>query len=44
MRICYTEVEFLQDEGILKNIERAGRTCYKSENKITEDSALSLLI
>lgn len=23
----------------LKGIERAGRTCYKSENKITEDSA-----
>lgn len=43
MRICYTEVEFLQDEGILKNIERAGRTCYKSENKITEDSALSFV-
>jgi thymidylate synthase (FAD) len=24
---------------ILKNIEAAGRTCYKSEDKITEDSA-----
>ncbi|MFT3753700.1 MAG: FAD-dependent thymidylate synthase [Paludibacter sp.] len=24
---------------VLKNIERAGRTCYKSENKITDESA-----
>ena len=26
-------------EGIYKQIEKAGRVCYKSENKITEDSA-----
>lgn len=26
-------------EGIYKQIERAGRTCYRSESKITEDSA-----
>ena len=26
-------------EGIYKAIERAGRVCYKSEDKITEDSA-----
>lgn len=26
-------------EGLLKHIELAGRTCYKSEDKITEDSA-----
>ena len=26
-------------EGIYKQTERAGRTCYKSEDKITEDSA-----
>lgn len=26
-------------EGIYKAIERAGRICYRSENKITEDSA-----
>lgn len=26
-------------EGIYKHIEKAGRTCYKSEDKITEDSA-----
>lgn len=26
-------------EGVYKQIERAGRICYKSEDKITEDSA-----
>ena len=26
-------------EGIYKAIERAGRVCYRSEDKITEDSA-----
>ena len=26
-------------EGVYKQIELAGRTCYKSTNKITEDSA-----
>ena len=26
-------------EGIYKQIERVGRVCYKSEDKITEDSA-----
>jgi len=26
-------------ENVLKTIEKAGRTCYKSEDKITEDSA-----
>lgn len=29
----------LDGDEILKNIEKAGRTCYKSEDKITEDSA-----
>lgn len=28
---------------ILKNIERAGRTCYKSESKITEESAAKFI-
>ena len=26
-------------EEVLEKIERAGRTCYKSEDKITKDSA-----
>lgn len=29
--------------AILKRIERAGRTCYKSEDKITEDSAIAFV-
>lgn len=33
------EIMPVNGEEILKNIERAGRTCYKSEDKITEDSA-----
>lgn len=34
------EILFIQDGiSILKQIEVAGRTCYKSENKITADSA-----
>jgi len=28
---------------MLKNIERAGRTCYKSEDKITEESAVKFV-
>ena len=39
MRICFHKVELLPDQGLLKNIEVAGRTCYKSEEKITETSA-----
>ena len=31
--------DFRNGEDILKSIERAGRTCYKSEDKITADSA-----
>lgn len=30
-------------EGVYKQIERAGRICYKSEDKITEDSAKSFV-
>lgn len=30
-------------EGVYKQIERAGRTCYKSENKIEENSAKSFV-
>lgn len=32
-------LDTIDAERILKSIERAGRTCYKSENRITEDSA-----
>ena len=41
MRIIEPSFEIMPVNGeeILKNIERAGRTCYKSEDKITADSA-----
>ncbi|MCB2225074.1 MAG: FAD-dependent thymidylate synthase [Desulfarculaceae bacterium] len=36
----YYEILFLPDpEQVLKLVEAAGRTCYKSEHKISEDSA-----
>lgn len=42
MRLINSSVEILEQEpgmmGMLQHIERAGRTCYKSEDKITEDS------
>ncbi len=46
MKIIEPFFEILQisdGELILKHIEKAARTCYKSEEKITEDSAHSLL-
>ena len=43
MKITEPKVEIWEQEpginGIYKQIERAGRVCYKSENHITEDSA-----
>lgn len=43
MRLIKPSFEILEQpkglEGIIKMIEIAGRTCYKSEDKITEDSA-----
>jgi len=43
MKLIKTKAEYLPQleglEGIYKQIELAGRTCYKSEDKITEDSA-----
>ena len=42
MKIIKQSWEFLREpngEDILKIIEESGRTCYKSEDKITEDSA-----
>ncbi|NLW90978.1 MAG: FAD-dependent thymidylate synthase [Syntrophomonadaceae bacterium] len=40
MRIIkpYVEVPEIDGKQLLRNIEKAGRTCYKSEAKITEDS------
>lgn len=43
MRLIKQSFEILEQqpgiEGVYKQIELAGRTCYKSEDKITEDSA-----
>lgn len=43
MRLCKPHFEILEQQsgidGIYKMIELAGRTCYRSENKITENSA-----
>ena len=43
MKIIEPSFEILEQkpgiDGIYKQIELAGRTCYKSENKITADSA-----
>lgn len=43
MKIIHPYVDLIQQEpgfnGIMKHIERCGRTCYKSEDKITDDSA-----
>lgn len=39
MKLIESKVELLEQEDFYKQIELAGRTCYKSEDKITEDSA-----
>lgn len=43
MKLIKPNVEIIEQQpgldGIYKQIELAGRTCYKSEDKITEDSA-----
>ena len=47
MRLCKPSYEIWEQpaglEGIYKMIEKAGRVCYKSEDKITEDSAKSFV-
>lgn len=39
MKLVKPSIKHLDITDPLKSIERAGRTCYKSEDKITEDSA-----
>ena len=43
MKLISPSVQLLEQgpglKGIYKQLELAGRTCYKSEDKITEDSA-----
>lgn len=39
MKLIKPKYEILQSQGLFKDIEIAARTCYKSEDKITDDSA-----
>lgn len=39
MKLIETAAVYIPQEDLYKQIELAGRTCYKSENKITKDSA-----
>lgn len=39
MKLIETTAVYIPQEDLYKQIELAGRTCYKSEDKITEDSA-----
>lgn len=39
MKLVNPSFQILESQGFLKDIELAGRTCYKSEDKITENSA-----
>lgn len=39
MELINPSVEMIKEKDIYKRIELAGRTCYKSEEKIKEDSA-----
>lgn len=44
MKLINPKVELLPEDGnIFQAIERAGRTCYKSENKITDYSAMEFV-
>ena len=45
MKIVKASYKIMTDigPGLLTSIERAARTCYKSEDKITEDSAPKLV-
>lgn len=39
MKLIKAKFEILESQGLFKDIEVAARTCYKSEDKITDDSA-----
>lgn len=41
MRIIEPTVEIIKEDNPFKKIEMAGRTCYKSEKAITDDSAIT---
>lgn len=39
MKLIESSVQIIEEKDPYKMIELAGRTCYRSENNITEDSA-----
>lgn len=47
MKLCKPSFEIWEQpaglEGVYKQIEKVGRVCYRSEDKITEDSATSFV-
>jgi thymidylate synthase (FAD) len=44
MKIIQPSFEILTDfYGVLEHLEKCGRTCYKSEDKITDDSAVRFI-
>lgn len=43
MKLIESKVELLEQEDFYKQIELAGRTCYKSEDKITDASAVEFV-
>lgn len=43
MNFIEPSVELIEEKDLYKKIELAGRTCYKSENKITDDSAVKFV-
>ena len=43
MNFIEPSVELIEEKDLYKKIELAGRTCYKSENKITDDSAIKFV-
>lgn len=46
MRVIEPEISlesYINGQEVMKHIEKAGRVCYKSEDKVTEDSAESFI-
>ena len=43
MKLVKPSVEILEQEDLFKHIELCARTCYKSEDKITDDSAVQFV-
>lgn len=43
MKLCKSSFKIIEPQGSLKDIELAARTCYQSQDKISEDSAKTLV-